>query len=226
MRTGRLAAMLTPRVAALVACAAALAACSSAGHGPADIARVADVKTQFGPEFQVKTVAPTGVDPKLLSGQPMPAGVKVDPPDCAKFANGITVPPGLQGNMAATTAEGNGNRFIAIAVETSEPIPMTDPGPGCQKVGYDGQGVRGQIEVVESPKIDGAQVLGTHRVVQTAVPGGPPRIGELFNYVASFDTFLVVVTANPLVLPDKPPVAVDTQKARDLLVAAVAAVRG
>lgn len=219
--------MLTPRAAALVACVAALTACSSAQPAPQpDIARVAEVKSQFGPEFHVSTVAPAGIDPKALSGQPVPPGVKIEPPDCTKFANGISVPAGLHGNMSATTAEGNGNRFIAIAVETSEPIPFTDPGSACQKVSYAGPGVRGQVEVVDSPTIDGARVLGTHRVVQTATPGGPPRTGELFNYVASFGTFLVMVTANPLVLPDKPPVPVDVQKAKDLLTAAVAAVRG
>jgi hypothetical protein len=35
----------------------------------------------------------------------------------------------------------------------------------------------------------------------------------------------MIVTANPLVLPDKPVVPVNTQRARDLLVKAVAAVR-
>jgi len=36
----------------------------------------------------------------------------------------------------------------------------------------------------------------------------------------------VIVTANPLVLPDKPVAPVNTQRARDVLTAAVAAVRG
>ena len=39
-------------------------------------------------------------------------------------------------------------------------------------------------------------------------------------------TFFVIVTANPLVLPDKPVAPVDTQRARDLLRATVAAVKG
>lgn len=210
-----------------MACAAALTACSGAKPAPqADIARVVDLKTAFGPEFHVTTVPPAGIDPKKLSGQPMPPGVKVEPPDCAKFANGLAIPAGLKGNMAATTAEGNGNRFIVIAVETSQPLGFNDPGPGCQKVEYAGTGLLGQVQVVESPKIDGAQVLGTHRVVQTLMTDGSPRNGELFNYVASFDNFLVMVTANPLVEPDKPVAQVDTQRARDLLTKAVSAVRG
>ena len=79
--------------------------------------------------------------------------------------------------------------------------------------------------MVESPEIDGARTVGTHRVVQTAVDG-EPRTGELYNYVASFGPYMVIVTANPLVVPDKPVAPVDTARARDLLTAAVAAVKG
>jgi hypothetical protein len=46
--------------------------------------------------------------------------VTFDPPDCCAYASGQTLPPGLTDNMAALSAEGEGNRFIAIAVETSE----------------------------------------------------------------------------------------------------------
>ena len=81
------------------------------------------------------------------------------------------------------------------------------------------------VEVAESPAIDGVRTLGTHRVVQTVV-NGKPASGELYNYVASFGSFLVIVTANPLVVPNQPVAPVDTQRARDLLTAAVAAVRG
>jgi hypothetical protein len=148
-----------------------------------------------------------------------------DPADCAKAAGQQVVPAGVKGNMAATTAEGEGNRFIAIAVETSEAVPRSDPPQNCQKVGFSGSGVRGLVEVVEAPRIDGVHTLGIHRVLQTTVDG-KPRTGELFNYIANFGTFLVIVTANPLVLPDKPVAPVNTQRARDLLTAAVAAVKG
>ena len=218
--------MSTPRVLALAACAAALTACAAGEpEQSATIGDVFEVKSSFGPEFRVTTAGPTAIDAKLLARQAIPAGVKVEPADCAKFAAGLAIPPGAQGNMAATTAEGKGNRFIAIAVETSEPIPFNDPGPTCQRVGYGGPGVRGLVEVVESPQIEGVRTLGTHRIVQTVVDG-KPHSGELFNYVASFDSQLVIVTANPLVLPNTPVAPVDTQKARDLLTAAVAAVRG
>ncbi len=218
--------MSVPRVLALTACVAALTACTAAEpDADAGITGVFEVKSTFGGEFQVTTTGPTGIDPKLLAPQTVPPGVKVEPADCAKFAAGLAIPAGAQGNMAATTAEGKGNRFIAIAVQTSEPVPANDPGPDCQKVGFGGPGVRGLVEVVESPQIDGVRTLGTHRVVQTVVDG-KPHSGELFNYVASFDSYLVIVTANPLVVPNTPVAPVDTRRARDLLTAAVAAVRG
>jgi Domain of unknown function (DUF5642) len=216
------------RTSIALACALSLASCSSApavNDSKSDIARVLDTKSSFGTDFKVTTVAPTGIDPRLLAPQSLPKGAVFDPPDCAKVATGLVVPPGLKGNMAATTAEGEGNRFIVIAVETSEALRFPDPGDSCKKVAFAGGGVRGLVEVVESPPIGGASTLGTHRVVQTVVDGKPVS-GELFNYVASFSTFMVIVTANPLVVPNAPVVPVNTQRARDLLTAAVADVRG
>ncbi|BBX31477.1 hypothetical protein MMAG44476_26414 [Mycolicibacterium mageritense DSM 44476 = CIP 104973] len=210
------------------ACVTALVGCSQSDateFANANIANVTKLKSSFGPEFKVSEVAPTGIDPKMLAPQKMPPGMKFEPADCAKFAEGQSLPAGLKGNMAATAAEGAGNRFIVLAVETSEPIPMNDPGDACKQVKFAGPGSRGQVDVVEAPQIDGARTVGTHRVVQAAVQGRA-RTGELYNYVASFGPFMVIVTANPLVVPNKPLAPVDTQRARDLLTAAVAAVRG
>lgn len=214
--------------AGVLACATGLVACGQSDQptsANANIANVAQVRSSFGPEFKVTDVAPAGIDPKMLAPQKMPPGVKVEPADCAKFAEGQSLPEGLKGNMAATTAEGAGNRFIVMAVETSETIPLNEPGDACKQVKFLGPAMRGQVDVVESPQIDGARTTGTHRIVQTVV-AGQPRTGELYNYVASFDTFMVIVTANPLVVPGKPVAKVDDKRARDLLTAAVAAVRG
>jgi hypothetical protein len=213
-----------------VACAGLLAACATGQSAEqdfshADIAHVANIKSSFGSDFKTTSVGPTGIDPRLLGPQTLPPGMTFDPADCAKAASQQVVPQGVKGNMAATAAEGEGNRFIAIAVETSEAVPVSDPAQNCQKVGFTGPGVRGLVEVVEAPQIGGVHTVATHRVLQTTVDG-KPRTGELYNYVASFGTFVVIVTANPLVLPDKPVAPVNTQFARDLLTAAVAAVKG
>ncbi len=219
--------MYTPRAVIAILCAGLLAACGSSGSGQpsADIAKISTLKASFGPQYKITEVAPTGIDPKLLTAQKLPDGLTFDPAGCAKFATGQLVPPGTEGNMAALSAEGAGNRFIVIAVETNAPVPVTEPGPDCQKVAFSGGAVRGLAETIETPTIDGTQTLGVHRVLQTVI-NNQPRTGEIYNYSAHFGDYQVIVTANALVAPDKPIVPVNTQRARELLVAGVNAIRG
>lgn len=216
--------MFIRTIATVMACAAAVAGCQSKTGPTADIARIADLKRSFGKQFVVTEVPPTGIDPKFLAGQKLPGGLTFSPADCAQFAAGQLVPSGTEGNMAAVSGEGKGNRFIVIAVQTNEPVPVAEPGEDCRKVAFDGGTVRGTVEAVEVPKIDGTTTIGVHRVVQTTV-NGKPRTGEVFNYSAHFGDYQVIVSANPLVLPDKPTVPVNTQRARDLLIAGVNAIR-
>lgn len=214
------------RAVVVIGAVLGLAACSSSHPDAAtDINKVIDLKSSFGPDFTVRDIARTGIDPKLLAGTALPAGLTFDPADCSKFAVGQQLPKGVQGNMAAVAAEGQGNRFITIALETSEPMTVNEPGRSCQKVAFAGGPMRGLIEAVEAPQIKGVQTIGVHRVVEASA-GGKQRIGELYNYTAYFGPYQVMVTANPLVEPNKPVAPVDTARARDLLVAAVAAVRG
>jgi hypothetical protein len=221
--------MLNPRAVLVIACVGALAACGSAESAApdlsrADIANIKNLRSNFLPPFQVKDIAPAGIDAKLFEAQKLPAGMKFEPADCAQFANQQVLPSGVKGNMSAITAEGDGNRFIVIAVETSETVPVNEPAPNCQKVGYTGPALRGLVEVVEAPKIDGVHTQGAHRIVQTSADG-KTRTGELYNYVAKFGTFVVIVSANPLVVPGKPVVPVDSKRAGDLLFAGVSAVK-
>ena len=203
-----------------------LAACSHPSEAPplADITKIAQVKSDFGPGYKVKETAKSGIDPKALSTHKLPPGLTFDPPDCASFVVGDDMPAGLQGNMAAVAAEGDGGRFIAMAVQTSQPMPFKELGHNCKKVAFQGGRVRGLIEVVDVPQIDGAQTLGVHRVLQTVVQG-KPRSGELYNYSAHFGDYQVIVTANPVVVQGQPAKPVDTKQARDLLVKSVAAIR-
>jgi len=216
------------KIAVAIGSACVVAACSSHGSSEsaptADITKISQVKSDFGPEFKVKDVPKTAIDPKVLSTHKLPPGLKFDPPDCSSFVVGEDMPPGLQGNMAAVAAEGDGNRFIAMAVQTSEAVPFNDPGRNCQKVGFEGGRVRGLIEVVEAPKIQGTRTLGVHRVLQTTV-NGKPRSGELYNYTAHFGDYQVIITANPVLQPGQSAAPIDTTRARDLLVKSVAAIR-
>lgn len=217
------------RIAVAVGSVCVLAACSShgssEGSAPADITKISQVKSAFGPEFTVKDVPKTGIDPKVLSTHKLPPGLTFEPPNCSAFVVGQDMPVGLQGNMAAVSAEGDGNRFIAMAVQTNEPVPFSDPGRSCRKVAFEGGQLRGMIEVVDTPRIEGTQTLGVHRLLQTSV-NGKPRSGELFNYSAHFGDYQVIVTANSLLQAGKPVTPVDTNRARDLLVKSVAAVKG
>ena len=215
------------KVAFAVAVVGVLAGCSSGADTSAkvDIKKVADVKSSFGPEYKVSDIGERGIDPRLLSGRKLPEGLTFDPANCAKSAMGPEMPQDLQGNMAAVSAEGKGNRFVIIAVETSKALPFNDPGKDCAKVAFSGPQLRGGIEVVDAPQIDGTRTLGVHRVLQALVAGGA-RTGELYDYSAQFGDYQVIVTANPLVIPGQPVAPVDTQRARDLLVTAVKSVRG
>jgi len=222
--------MLNPRAPLVIACIGALAACSSAEStkpdlSHADIANVKNVRSEFPSDFKVREIAPTAIDPRLLEQRKLPPDMKFDPADCAKSADQPMLPPGVKGNMSAVTAEGAGNRFIVIAVETSQPVPANQQPPNCQKIQYSSPTLQGQIETVDAPKIDGVQTLGAHRVVQ-ATAAGKTGIGELYTYVARFGTFVVIVSANPLVVPNQPVAPVDTKRAANLLSAGVAAVKG
>jgi uncharacterized protein DUF5642 len=215
------------KVSLAAACLCVLAGCSSGGDpssAKADISKVADVRSSFGPEYKVADIAERAIDPQLLSARKLPEGLSFDPANCAKAAVGPDMPPDLQGNMAAVSAEGNGNRFVVIAVETSKALPYNEPGKDCAKVAFSGAQLRGGIEVIDAPHIDGTHTQGVHRVLQAVLAGGA-RTGELYDYSAQFGDYQVIVIANPLVVPGQPVAPVDTQRARDLLVKAVSAVR-
>jgi Domain of unknown function (DUF5642) len=221
--------MLNLRTALVISCAGALAACGSAESAEpdlahADIANVKSLRSDLPASFKVTDIAPTAIDPRILEPQKLPAEIKFEPAECGQFANQQVLAPGVKGNMAALTAEGEGNRFIAIAVETSETVPVNGPPANCQKVGFTGPAMRGLIEVVDAPKIDGVQTQGAHRVIQTTL-AGKTRTGELYTYVARFGSLMVIVAANPLVVPEKPVSPVDTKRAGDLLIAGVSAVK-
>src|ERR1700740_688906 len=204
-----------------------LAGCSSdadTSSAKAEISKVADVKSSFGPAYKVTDISERAIAPQLLSSRKLPDGLTFDPANCAKVAVGPEMPPDLQGNMAAVSAEGNGNRFVVIAVETSKALPFNDPGQDCSKGAFSGGQVRGGLEVIDAPHIDGTQTFGVHRVLQALV-GTTARTGELYEYSAQFGDYQVIVIGNPLVVPDQPVAKVDTNRARDLLVKAVAAVR-
>lgn len=185
-----------------------------------DIAKVISVQSSFGAPYVVRTIPTTAIDPKLLAPLQFQQGLAWNPADCAQYA--WTLPAGLHGNIASLTAEGEGNRFIAMAIETSQPVEFNrDSVDRCGHVTFTSPDMRGVVDVIDAPTIDGAQTVGKHRQLQTAVASG-----ELYTYVAYLGDYLVVVTANPLPTPGQPVPAVNVKRAQQLLVDSVAAVRG
>ena len=209
----------------LAVTAAALVAACSSDEQTADITKLSELKNFFGPQFHITEIPKAGINPKSMTGQKLPDGMKFDPADCAKYAATPQVPSDAKGNMTAVTAEGDGNRFITIALETNEPLPVVEPSDDCKKITFDGAGMKGVVETVPTPQIDGARTLGVHRSVNIE-RDGKTQTGELYSYRAYFGKFQVMVTANPVLAPNQPVAPVDFKRAEDLLVAAVAAIRG
>ena len=133
------------------------------------------------------------------------------------------MPPDVQGNMAAVSAEGNGDRFVVIALETSKPLPVNDPGKDCTRSHSPGTRCAAASRSSTRRSIDGTHTWAC--IASCRRPGRRLRTGELYDYSAQFGDYQVIVIANPLVVPDQPVATVDTQRARDLLVKAVAAIR-
>lgn len=215
------------RIAIAIGSVCLLAACShgsSEAPPSADISKIGQVKSDFGPGYKVKEQPKNGVDPKALIAHKLPPGLTFDPPDCAASVIPEDTPPGLQANLAGVTAEGDGNRFIVEAVQTSPALPFKEPPRNCKKVAFQGGRVRGFKEVVDVPHIDGTQTLGVRVVIQTVVQG-KPRGGEFYSYTAQFSEYQVIVNASPVVVQGQPPKPVDTKQARDLLVKSVAAIK-
>src|SRR5262245_49169070 len=97
-----------------IACVGAVAACGSAASAEpdlshADIANIKSLRSSFAAPYKVTEIAPTAIDPRIVEPQKLPEQIKFDPADCSKFANQQVLPAGVKGNMAALTAEGNGN---------------------------------------------------------------------------------------------------------------------
>lgn len=205
----------------------ASAACSNSKiqNQHVDISRIFSVKSTFGPDYKVTTSGPMPIDPRLLAAPRFSQDMTFDPADCSKFASGQMLPQGLKGRMATVSAEGNNNRFIAVAVETSQQVPYEPIGDNCHHIAFNSQSVKGVVDVIDAPHIEAAQTLAIHRVLDATV-GGQHRSGELYNYTVYLGHYLVLVAANPLVVPNQPPVSVDLDQARKLLTDSVAAVRG
>ena len=191
-----------------------------------DISRILSVKSTFSPDFKVVTTGPTGIDPRLLAPPKLPPDITLDPPDCAKYALSQPLRPGLKGNMASLAAQSENNRLLAVAVETAQPVAYEAVSDHCKHITFTGRSLKGEIYAIDAPHIDGAKTLGTYSVLEATV-ADRTRSTESYNYTAYLgDHHLVLVAANPVLVPNHSPPPVNADRARRLLTDSVAGVRG
>ena len=191
-----------------------------------DTSKIFSVKSTFSPDFKVVTTGPTGIDPRLLAPQKLPPDITLDPPDCAKYALSQPLRPGLKGNMASLSAQGENNRLLAVAVETAQPVAYEAVSDHCKHIALTGRSLKGEIYAIDAPHIDGAKTLGTYSVLEATV-ADRTRSTESYHYTAYLGNHhLVLVAANPVLVPNQSPPPVNLDRARRLLTDSVAAVRG
>ncbi len=210
-----------------VVCVGVLAACASQQTHPADVSKLFAVKSTFGPEYRLSSKGPSDITPQMVGEQQLPPGVTFDPPDCEKLATGRRLPTGTKGKTAVVSADGNGNRLIAIAVSATTKVPYdASLTQTCKHVAFTAGHVNGTIDVVDAPKIDGAQTVGGHRQVQRSARG-KEQSSEMFTYSAYFGNSVVIVDASPLpARKQQQPNPVDIERAQQMLTDAVSAMRG
>lgn len=209
-------------------CIGVLAACgTSQPTRPADVTKVFAVKSTFGPEYRTTSKGPSDISPQMVGEQKLPPGVTFDPSDCEKLATGQRLPTGTQGKTAAVSADGKGNRLIAIAVSATATVPYDATlAEKCKHVSFTAGNVTGTVDVVDAPQINGAQTSGRHRQFQITARG-KERNNELYTYSAYFGNSVVIVDASPVrVRGQQQPSPVDTDRAQQLLTDAVSAMRG
>ena len=191
-----------------------------------DTSKIFSVKSTFSPAFKVVTTGPTGIDPRLLAPRKLPPDISLDPPDCAKYALSQPLRPGLKGNMATLAAQGENNRLLAVAVATAQPVAYEAVSDHCKHITLTGRSLKGEIYAIDAPQIDGATTLGTYSVLEATV-ADRTRSSESYNYTAYLGNHhLVLVTANPVLVPNQSPAPLNVDRARRLLTDSVAAVRG
>jgi hypothetical protein len=209
----------------IVMCAGWLVACSHE-HKPIETDKLFEVKSTFGDDFKVNTKGPKDIDPKMLGPQKLPPGVTFDPADCADYVASGRLPKGIRGKMSVISADGEGNRFVSIAVQADKDVPFdSEAAKNCQHVTFEAGKISGLIDEVDAPHIDGAKTIGTHREITATVGEGEQHSREVYNFAAYLGDWLVLVTANPLTVKGQPPTPVDADRARQLLTDSVSALR-
>lgn len=210
----------------LILCAQALTGCGGSNK-PIDTTKLFNVQSTFDSDYKSQTKGPNDIDPKILGPQKMPPGVTFDPADCAEFAASSGRPPkGIRGKMSMVSIVGNGNQMAAIAMQSDQELPYdAAAAENCKQVSFNAGKLTGDLEEVDAPQIDHATTVGAHSQITITGKDGQTQSRETYTFTAYLGTALVQVTASPQQLRGQPPGMVDAERARQLLVDAVAALR-
>ena len=210
----------------LILCAQALTGCGG-GHKPFDTTKLFNVESTFGSDFKTQHQGPKDIDPKILGPQKMPPGVTFDPSDCADFAANTGRPPkGIRGKMSMLSVNGNGNQYVAIAMQADSDIPFdAATADKCKHVSFQAGKLTGYLDEVDAPQIDHATTVGSHSEIEVTGDQGQQSSRESYTFSAYLGDAMVQVTASPVAMRGQPVPMVDADRARQLLTDAVAALR-
>jgi hypothetical protein len=210
----------------LILCAQALTGCGG-GHKPLDTTKLFNVESTFGSEYKTQTKGPNDIDPKILGPQKMPPGVTFDPSDCADYAASSGRPPkGIRGKMSMVSVVGNGNQLVAVAMQADQDLPYdAAAAERCKHVSFQAGKLTGYLDETDAPQIDRAQTSGSHSEIEVTGKDGQQQSRESYTFTAYLGSALVQVTANPQAVRGQPPTMVDADRARQMLVDAVSALR-
>lgn len=210
----------------LILCAQALTGCGGS-HKPFDTTKLFNVESTFGSDFKTQHQGPKDIDPKILGPQKMPPGVTFEPSDCADYASSSGRPPkGIRGKMSMLSVNGAGNQLVAIAMQADSDIPFDSAlAEKCKHVSFEAGKLTGYLDGVDAPDIDKAQTSGSHSEIEITGKDGQQQSRESYTFTAYLGDAMVQVTATPAPARGQSPAMVDADRARQLLVDAVSALR-
>ena len=192
----------------------------------ADITKVSEVKSSFGPEFKVPDIPKRAIDPKLLSARKLARRADLRPRRTArKFAAGPGHATGLAGQHGRGVRRGQRQPVRRHRGGDLQGAAGQRPGKDCRRWRSRAASCAAASRSSMRRTSTVTRTLGVHRVLQTVVDGQAAhrRALRLLRSVRRLSGDRHRQSACGARPAGR---AVDTQRARDLLVKAVAAVRG
>lgn len=183
---------------------------------PANIKRVG---RELPPGYEVAAASGIAGPPAIWG---LGADWTADPPRCAVLAD-----PARGRGESTQGISGSGAGGIVYALVTTLPAGAVAPDPalvaGCPHWTMTNGRTTARVQLIDAPRIDGAQTLGMATDTSTPVEGGneiASRANTFTAYLGGYYAFTTAVTDPGSVQPPLPP-----QSVADLLVKTVAELR-